>query len=210
MNGQGENSASQKFWDEKYAARTGQTTGIPSKLLVEYTQDRSSGRALELGCGRGDDAIWLAQQGWQVTAVDVSQIALDYAQNNAERLDVAEKIKFERHDLSQSLPTGEFDLVAALFLQSSVDFGREAALKAVSDMVAVGGLILVVTHGSLSPWSSAPADTIFPSPDEALNAIGLDMGMWQRVFVGNLERAATGPSGQKAKVLDTVLALQRT
>lgn len=209
MNGQGENSASQKFWDEKYAARTGQTTGIPSKLLVEYTQGRTAGRALELGCGRGDDAIWLAQQGWQVTAVDVSQVALDYAQNNAEHLGVAEKIKFEQHDLSQSLPAGEFDLVAALFLQSPVDFGREAAFKAVSDMVATGGLMLVVTHGSLSPWSSASADTVFPSPDEALNAIGLDMDMWRQVFVGNLERKATGPSGQKATVLDTVLAVER-
>lgn len=85
---------------------------------------RPSGTALELGGARGDDAIWLAKQGWRVTGGDVAEAALRAALASAQDANVSDRTTFERHDLSMTFPPGKFDLVTAMFFHSPVDFGR--------------------------------------------------------------------------------------
>ncbi|NIY77681.1 class I SAM-dependent methyltransferase [Thalassospira sp. HF15] len=198
-----------KFWQETYEKASPQTSGKPSAILERFVKDRTAGCALELGCGKGDDAVWLAKQGWTVTAVDVSETALGYARANAERNGVEHQITFEAHDLTKSLPDGVFDLVSAQFLQSPVEFPREAVLNRAAAMIAKGGLLLVTTHGSRPSWSWAPEDTVFPTPQEALYALTLDHTRWRQIAVDNFERMATGPKGEKGSVIDTVIALER-
>ena len=67
------------FWEDRYGAMTDPTNGKPSGVLERLAAGRVPGRALDIGCARGDDALWLAAKGWTVTGVDVSQTALDIA-----------------------------------------------------------------------------------------------------------------------------------
>lgn len=198
-----------KFWEETYEKASPKTSGKPSAILERFVKDRPTGHALELGCGKGDDAVWLAKQGWTVTAVDISETALGYAKANAKRNGIESQITFEAHDLTKSLPEGVFDLVTAQFLQSPVEFAREAVLIKAAAMVATGGLLLITTHGSRPSWSWAPEDTIYPTPQEALAALALDTARWREIAVDNFERMATGPKGEKGSVIDTVIALER-
>ena len=70
MNETPEIGFSQEFWDDRYRTTEQLFSGQPNSQLVEQTAGLLPGRALEAGAGEGADAIWLARQGWAVTAVD--------------------------------------------------------------------------------------------------------------------------------------------
>lgn len=198
------------FWEDRYRKTTRQSTGRPSASLPRYAADEPPGHALELGCGKGDDAIWLARRGWRVTAVDISETVLGYARENAVAAGVAEQIDFRHHDLAESFPAGRFDLVTAQFLQSPMEFGRERVLGQAAAAVAPGGLLLVGAHASGPPWGDAKPDTRFPTLDEELAALALDPAAWTHIFVGTPEREMTGPEGQTAMVKDIIVVARRT
>ena len=69
----------EQWWEDRYASGEAHWSGRPNDVLVAETADLTPGTALDVGCGTGGDAIWLAEQGWQVTAVDLSRTALDRA-----------------------------------------------------------------------------------------------------------------------------------
>ena len=104
--------------------RSGRWSGKPNASLVEEVAELEPGTALDLGCGQGGDAIWLAAQGWTVTATDISQTALDIAARHAAEAGVS--VTWERHDLADSQPAGRFDLVTTSFLHSEVELPRDA------------------------------------------------------------------------------------
>ena len=89
-------------------------------VLVDVVGSLRPGKALDLGCGEGGNAIWLARQGWRATAVDVSATALDRASSDAATAGVADRIDFQRHDLALTFPSGAFDLVSAQYLHSPI------------------------------------------------------------------------------------------
>ena len=123
-----------EFWEDFYAGRT-RWSGRPNELLVaEVEAEITPGDALDLGCGEGGDAIWLAQRGWQVTAVDVSANALAAATAQARRA-ASTGHRWERHDLDETFPDGTFDLVVSCYLQSPVALGRTAILRAAAAAV---------------------------------------------------------------------------
>lgn len=70
-------------WDDRYRASDKIWSGQPNGTLVAEIADAAPGRALDVGCGEGADAVWLALRGWPVTALDVSSVALDRAANAA-------------------------------------------------------------------------------------------------------------------------------
>lgn len=203
------NETASQFWDRIYQGASRQTSGQPSKALVRFAMDRAAGRALDLGCAKGDDAVWLAGQGWRVTAVDISETALGHARRNAERAGVSDQIRFERHDLAQSFPDGRFDMVTALFLQTPMTFPRVRVLNQAASSLDPGGLLLMVVHGTVAPWSWSNPDTVLPTALENLEELDLDLSRWSRLFVGDMDRMATGPEGQTAPVTDRIIALER-
>lgn len=137
----------EQWWEAFYAEGRARWSGRPNGTLVAEVAGLRPGRALDLGCGQGADAIWLAQQGWEVTAVDIAQAALDTAIRNAQAAGAAPgTIAWERHDLAVSLPAGRFDLVAATFLHSPVDIPREQILRDVAELIDPGGTLLVIGH----------------------------------------------------------------
>ncbi|MGW5673195.1 class I SAM-dependent methyltransferase, partial [Micromonospora sp. NPDC003776] len=107
-----------RYWDDLYHQRDRVWSGRVNAVLAEVVNALPPGTALDLGCGEGGDAIWLASRGWRVTAVDVSTTALDRLTAEATRAGVASRITVARHDLTRNFPAGRYDLVSAQFLQS--------------------------------------------------------------------------------------------
>jgi SAM-dependent methyltransferase len=209
VRGEGDGSPAERFWEEHYRASTRPSNGRPSGALVRFAGPLPGGNALDLGCSQGDDAVWLARRGWRVVAVDVSGTVLARAAKNAEAAGVSDLVAFERHDLASTFPEGRFDLVSALFLHSPVEFPRTRVLRAAARAVAPGGLLLIVEHASVAPWSWADPDTVFPTPEQSLAALDLNPSRWHGEFAGAPERKATGPKGESAIVTDNVIAVRR-
>ncbi len=197
-----------QFWDELY--RESRWSGDVNVVLERIVAPLSPGTALDLGCGEGGDAIWLAGRGWQVRAVDISQVALDRATGVAAGLRLTGRIRWERHDLDVSFPDGSFDLVSAQFLHSPVALARDQILLRARDAVAPGGLLLVVGHAYPPPWATghekAPP---LPTTEQVVRALELDR-TWTVEVAERAERPVTGPDGQPAMLTDSVVAVRLT
>ena len=203
-------SEAQQHWDEHYGERARVWSGRVNVRLAEVAESLRPGRALDLGCGEGADALWLAERGWQVVAVDISGIALQRAAEDARVRDLLGSIDFQQHDLSDSFPVGRFDLVSAQFLHSTVRLDRIRALRMAADAVDPGGLLVIVDHGAAPPWASKlDHHHEFPSAEEVVESLDLPDAEWQRVRVEAVEREAVGPEGQIATVTDNVIVLRR-
>jgi len=133
----------QQFWNAHYGRGPQIWSGNPNAALVRETAGLTPGRALDLGSGEGADAVWLAGRGWRVTAVDVSDTAIDRAKGHADAAAVADRIEWQQTDLGADFPAGEFDLVSAFFLHVPA---LESILAASVAATAPGGTLLVVGH----------------------------------------------------------------
>jgi SAM-dependent methyltransferase len=122
-------------------------SGEPNASLVSVVRGLEPGTALDVGCGEGADAIWLAGLDWKVTAIDVSKVALRRARAAAERVDV--EVEWLHTGLLQAtLPPGEFDLVSAQYpalLRTATHDAERSLLSA----VAPHGHLLVVHHADV-------------------------------------------------------------
>jgi SAM-dependent methyltransferase len=194
------------FWERFYRKRDQVWSGRPNVVLVDEVTGLDPGTALDLGCGEGADAIWLAARGWRVTAADISQEALDRGARHAEDAGVADRITWARHDFARSVPNGPFDLVSAHFLHSPVDDSRDGALRRALAAVAPGGTLLVVSHEQV-PW--ADHDVRFPSAEDVLASLAVDDDEWAVEQVGSSPRMTRGPDGEEAEILDSVVRLRR-
>src|SRR3978361_34687 len=116
----------QQYWEARYAERDRIWSGGVNAHFAEIVEVLPAGRALDLGCGEGGDAMWLAERGWQVTAVDISETALQRAAAAAQGRGIRDRVVFERHDLSDSFPEGTYDVISAQFLHSTVRLERPA------------------------------------------------------------------------------------
>ena len=137
-------------WDERYASRRdGLWSGKANGVLVAELAESPPGRALDVGCGEGADAIWLARAGWQVTGVDVSGVALERAAGGARAAGVT--VEWISADIAMSPPSpGGYDLVSVLYPALQHSPGDEA-IRALLGAVAPGGTLLVVGHWPLDP-----------------------------------------------------------
>ncbi|GAB3184917.1 class I SAM-dependent methyltransferase [Nesterenkonia halophila] len=132
-------------WDAMYGSREQYFSGRANDALVAEAAELPVGHALDVGCGEGGDAIWLAERGWRVTGVDVSAVALDRARQAADDAGLAGQISLRRLDLTVEAPTPRaYDLVSVHYVPLPVD--DAAAVRALADSVAVGGTLLFVTH----------------------------------------------------------------
>ncbi len=202
--------ASESFWEPHYQKNIRPWSGLPNAVLAEITADLTPGSVLDIGCGEGGDALWLAGRGWKVTAVDVSATVLERARAQAAERGLAANVTFEKCDVSQSLPNGSFDLVSAQYFHTPIDIPREQVLRRAAESVAMQGVLLIVDHASTAPWSwNQDPDVRFPTPQDTLEKLGLDENHWQPIRVEAAQRTASGPDGQRATVTDNVIALRR-
>ncbi|NUT70283.1 bifunctional 2-polyprenyl-6-hydroxyphenol methylase/3-demethylubiquinol 3-O-methyltransferase UbiG [Pseudarthrobacter sp. C4D7] len=210
-------------WDERYRSKTRLWSGNPNPQLVREAGGLRPGTALELGCGEGADAIWLAQQGWAVTAVDVSAVALERARSHelaelaresvhASNSTMESRIIWQQADLTQWRPEAAFDLVTSQFLHSQ-ELDWRVPLRAAASAVRPGGTLLVVGHhpDRLPPWGNDHHKHLgmFYTGDQLVQELGLDQPGWQVEVLTSRERPATGPDGQEATIADVVLRATR-
>ncbi|MGW2277520.1 FAD-dependent oxidoreductase [Streptomyces sp. NPDC001770] len=200
-----------ELWDERYRRSDRIWSGNPNTVLVREVSDLEPGRALDLGCGEGADAVWLAGRGWQVTATDLSRVALGRAAVHAVDAGVADRIDWQWHDLGVSFPEGEYDLVSAQFLHSMGDLPRERILRRAAVAVAPGGILLVVGHVGFPHWEKNPDPAVrFPTPDEVLAQLEPAPGEWEVLLSGEHERVQNDPDGNPTTRTDNALKVRRT
>jgi len=201
--------SAERFWDARYSQAGRVWSGEPNAVLVREAAKLTPASALDLGSGEGADAIWLARQGWRVTAVDISQVALDRAEQHAVAAGVQHLIEWQRCDLAVSFPSGTFDLVSAQFLQSEIDLPREAILRAAAAAVTPGGVLLIVGHAGLPSWMSPDPDLPLPTPAEVMAALHLPMEQWELLLSEEYEQSLTDPDGRSATRTNNTLELRR-
>ncbi len=155
----------------------------PNRFLVEEVARVKPGRALDLACGEGRNALWLAERGWQVTGVDFSPVGLAKARRLAvvRRVDVS----WLRADvLEWNPPQTAFDLVIVMYLQLPAD-ARRRVLSRAARALTPGGTLLVVGHDStnLTEGTGGPQDpAVLFSPEDVANDLpGLDIERAERV-----------------------------
>jgi chemotaxis protein methyltransferase CheR len=195
-------------WEEHYSAKPQVWSGRVNTQLAAIAPQLGGGRALDLGCGEGADAIWLAGQGWTVVAVDVSGTALARARAAAGEAGVG-CIEFVQRDVTASFPEGSFDLVSACFLHSTVDMDRPAILRRAAAAVARSGALLIVDHAAAPPWATKMHDHPFPSAQTVVAGLNLDDAQWSPQRMAAVSRAATSPDGEPVTLVDNVIWLQR-
>jgi SAM-dependent methyltransferase len=131
-------------WDRRYAGSELLWTAQPNRFLVAEVAGLAPGRALDVACGEGRNAVWLAEQGWQAEGVDFSGVALEKARQLAEARDVV--VEWTQADLVGYEPErGAYDLVAVLYLQLPAA-ERTPILCRAAAALAPGGVLLVVAH----------------------------------------------------------------
>lgn len=203
-------TAAAEFWDAIYRNRPGVALPKPNVRLTEFTSTLTPGTALDLGSGHGGDAVWLAQRGWQVTAVDISAIAVDRLNELAADLDLGSQLIASRIDLQAGFPPGSFSLINAHYLHTTFHLDKIRILRDAAHALIPAGHLLLVDHGSTAPWSWQQDPAIrYPQPDEIWTELNLAPTGWTLERAAALQRMATGPGGQIAPVTDHVLLIRR-
>lgn len=204
--------AAAAFWAERYAERDQVWSGQPNSALVAAATILRPGRALDLGCGEGADSVWLAEQGWHVTGVDIAATAVARGTALADRRGIpGGRITWIVEDLGTWQPDGSYDLVSACFLQSPVDFARTEVLQRAASAVAPGGHLLIVSHAEAPPWvKDHHAGHRFPTIAEELAGLPSDSVGWDTRIAETRPRLAISPNGEEATLQDNVVLARRS
>ena len=170
-------------WDERYAEPTLLWSATPNRFLVREAEDLRPGRALDLACGEGRNALWLAELGWHVTAVDFSSVAIGKARERATR--ARADIDFVCADLLEYEPeTASYELVVLLYLQLPAE-ERRLVLARAAAALAPGGTFLLVGHDllNLTEGVGGPRDPrVLYTPDDIVAELpGLEIEKAERV-----------------------------
>ena len=192
-------------WDRRYAGSELLWSAEPNRFLVAEVTGLPPGRALDLACGEGRNAVWLAQVGWQVSGVDFSRVAIE----KARRLAGARKVEVEWLicDLLHYQPPPEaFDLVILFYLQLPTG-EREQIVEAAARAVAPGGTFLLVAHDSrnLEDGYGGPSDpaVLYTAEDVVADLNGLEI---ERAELVN--RPVRTPEGEQV-ALDVLIRAHR-
>jgi len=187
-------SMDREEWNRRYAGRELLWTGEPNRFLVAETAELRPGRALDLACGEGRNTVWLAEQSWQVTGADFSEVALEKARRLADARGV--EAEWVTADLLEYRPEARaFDLVIVFYLQVPAA-QRRTILRAAVEAVAPGGTFLLVAHdrANLEQGHGGPQEptVLYTAEDVVADLDGLQIERAERV-----ERPVQTPDGDR-------------
>jgi SAM-dependent methyltransferase len=200
-----------EYWDERYRTADHLWSGNPNPLLVATAKELKPGQALDVGCGEGADAVWLARQGWTVTGVDVSTVALARAAEGARAAgpEIADRITWQPADvLTWEPPADSFDLVSAQYIHLPGP-GLAALHRRLAAAVRPGGTLLIVGHhrSDLETTMRRPNRPELMFTAEELAATFEATG-WH-IVADAPEREAKDPEGRPVMIRDALLRATR-
>jgi SAM-dependent methyltransferase len=205
-------------YDEMYRSAPAVWSGRPNRQLVVEATPLPAGTALDAGCGEGADALWLAERGWRVTAVDFSAVALERGAAQARARGLVDRIEWQLADLDAWTPAQRVDLVTAHYLHSR-GADRVALFRRLAAAVAPGGTLLVVghlmvegadqTHGDHGHGDQEHAHdpAAFYSAEDV--AALLDPAEWTDIVTESRDRDPEASARTGNHVPDTVLVARR-
>jgi SAM-dependent methyltransferase len=162
-------------WDARYSSTDLVWGTEPNRFVAAELADLPPGRALDVACGEGRNAIWLARRGWFAVGVDFSAAAIDRARQLAQRAEVDGRTTFVVGDVTAGpLPAGQFDAVVVAYLQLPVP-DRTHAIRTSAERVTKGGTLLVVGHDAtnLADGFGGPQDpAVLFTPDDIVTDLG--------------------------------------
>ncbi len=199
------------YWDGRYASADALWSGDPNPQLVTEVAELLPGAALDVGCGEGADAIWLAARGWRVTGLDLSGVALGRAQDHAGRAGdrIAGRTEWRLVDLADWEPEpGAYDLVSAQFVHLPIE-ERVRLHRKLVDAVAPGGTLLIVNHDptDLDVVPRPPFPEFFATAEEVATTLPADG--WEVLVAEARPRPATHPDGHPVTIHDAVTKARR-
>jgi 2-polyprenyl-3-methyl-5-hydroxy-6-metoxy-1,4-benzoquinol methylase len=204
-------SEATRFWENHYGQRDQVWSGNPNPQLIGEATALIPGKALDVGCGEGADAIWLAERGWQVTAIDISTVAIARGAARAAELGavIAQRIDWQQGDLAQWTPAeARYDLVSVQFFHLPKE-QRDAIFRRLAAAVAPGGTLLIVGHHPTDLQvipRPLPPEIFFDASDVAAL---LDPLEWAIDVEVARARPATAPDGRVVTLHDAVLRAHR-
>ena len=191
-------------WDERYSTSELIWTGNANQFVEAHLADLEPGTAIDLGAGEGRNAVWLANRGWTVTAVDFSQVGLDKAQQLASDHDVT--INTVGADATTWQPDVPVDLVMLSYLQLPTAQQRTVLDHAVT-WLTPGGTLFVIAHDRSNiehGYGGPPSADVCYTVDDTVDALGsLDVHTAEVA-----ERHVDTPDGPKV-ALDTLVIATR-
>ena len=160
------------------------------------SKDVAPGRALDLACGEGRNAVWLAEHGWTVTGVDFAAVGIEKARRLAAARGVT--AQWEVADVTEYEPTDKFDLVIVMYLHLP-ESARRVAFRHTVDAVAPGGTLLIVGHDATNPtngWGGPQDPAVLYGPDD----VTADLDALEIAKATRVERPIPTPEREKTAI----------
>ena len=177
------------FWDEIWQQEPQDSPHFRvSPILVAELADVPPGTALDVGCGSGSDAIWLAKQGWRVTALDFSTAGIDVARRNS--INAGVDIECIEADAAAYRPETAYDLITSFYIQLP-PASRVAMFANICSALKPGGRLLFVSHDRSTPiegWTEEEHLATLTDADEIaaeLLGLGLELQIERAVKVAD-------------------------
>lgn len=194
------------MWNDRYSAADLVWSAGPNQFVESICRDLPVGRSIDLAAGEGRNALWLAERGWDSTAIDYSDVAIDKARRIAEHRGIS--ITAEVHDLTEYEPApGGYDLVVVAYLQLPAE-QLDPILARAAAAVAPGGTFLLVNHdrSNLDGGYGGPQHPdVLTTPEQVRSALGEHLDV-ERAEVA--ERHVTTDDGPRT-ALDTLVVARR-
>jgi SAM-dependent methyltransferase len=193
-------------WDERYGGRELLWKAEPNEFVAKEASDLPPGRALDLAAGEGRNAVWLAERGWEVTAVDFSPVGLDKGRKLAAHRGT--QVEWVLADLSEWTPEpGAYDLVVLAYLHAGADLLRRVLARAAAAL-RPGATLIVIGHDAdnLARGHGGPQDPAVLYTVELLTAAlpGLEI-----VRADQVTRAMELDDGSTAGAIDALVRAER-
>ena len=200
-------------WDARYADTELVWSRGPNQLVEAECTDLPPGRAVDLACGEGRNAIWLASRGWDVTAVDFSQVALDKGRRLADGAAAHLAVDWVCADATQWQGEG-YDLAVVAYFQVP-EPDRRTAVRHVVGSLRPGGTLLWVAHDSsnLTEGTGGPQDprVLMTAEDVVADLDGIPVDVERAERVARVVTVADGHGAEAERTAwDCLLRLRRT